>query len=186
MTRQPLDIYRDLLPSQITNNDTHIELLNTLIFYNLHINLKILNHETMKKTEILFVMAITLLFASCNSGGSNTNPKTYQEKIMSIQEIERSQPTNFLTASGNYNENFWGDILKVHGVIKNSATVATYKDAVVRVKYYSKTKTELGSKDYTIYEIFPPHSEIKFELEIKNYKDVNSLGWEVIKAIPTE
>ena len=103
---------------------------------------------------------------------------------MTIEEIERSQPTKFLNASGNYNENFWGNQIKVHGVIKNSATVASYKDAIVRVTYYSKTKTELIRKEYTIYENFPPHSEVKFELKIENYKDVNTIGWEVIQATP--
>ena len=82
----------------------------------------------------------------------------------------------------NYNENFWGDKIKVHGVVKNKATVATYKDAVVRVTYYSKTKTELGNKEYTIYEVFPPNSEVKFELKIENYKDVSTIGWDVIQA----
>ena len=121
------------------------------------------------------------VFKSGN-GSATTVSQTYQEKVMTVEEIERSQPTNFLTAEGNYNENFWGDKIKVHGVIKNKATVATYKDAVVRITYYSKTKTEIGSKDYTIYDIFPPHSEVKFELKINNYKDVKTIGWEVIQA----
>lgn len=125
------------------------------------------------------IIIVMIIISNMNKGGSG---QTYQEKVMTVEEIERSQPTNFLTADGNYNENFWGDIIKVHGVIKNTATVASYKEAVVRVTYYSKTKTELGSNEYTIYENFPPHSEVKFELEIKNYKDVNSIGWDVIQA----
>lgn len=124
-----------------------------------------------------------LWIADMDSGsGSSSSGETYQEKVMTIEEIEHSQPTKFLDASGNYNENFWGDQIKVHGVIKNTATVAAFKDAVVRVTYYSKTKTELGSKEYTIYENFPPHSEVKFELKIKSYKDVNAIGWDVIQA----
>jgi hypothetical protein len=125
------------------------------------------------------VIIAMIIIANMNKGGRG---QTYQEKVMTVEEIERSQPTNFLTADGNYNENFWGDKIKVHGVIKNTATVASYKDAVVRVTYYSKTKTELGSNEYTIYDNFPPHSEVKFELEIENYKDVNSIGWDVIQA----
>ena len=127
-----------------------------------------------------------LIIANQNSGdgGSYGSGGTYQEKIMTVEETERSQPATFLIADGNYNENFWGDKLKVHGVIKNTATVASFKDAVVRVTYYSKTKTDLGSKDYTIYDNFPPHSEIKFELKIENYKDVNSIGWTVLEATP--
>lgn len=108
--------------------------------------------------------------------------KSYHEKKMTIEDIENSEPLRFLNADGNYNKSFWGTKIKVHGNITNKATVATFKDAVVRITYYSKTKTILGSNDYTIYELFPPNSIKKFELKIKNYKDVNSIGWDVIKA----
>lgn len=128
---------------------------------------------------VLVIIFITGYFAN-NDVGVDT--ETYQEKVMTVEEIENSKPTNFLTASGDYNENFWGNKINVHGVIKNTATVATYKDAVVKITYLSKTKTVLGSEKYTIYETFPPNSTTQFELKIENYKDVNSIGWEVIKA----
>ncbi len=113
----------------------------------------------------------------------NHSDGTYQQKIMTVEEIERSQPTKFLNASGTYRENFWGDKFKIKCTIVNKATVAKFKDAVVRVTYYSKTKTALGSKDYTIYEAFPPNSEKTVDLKIENYKDVSTLGWDVVKAV---
>lgn len=133
---------------------------------------------------VIVIIAMIIISKMNSDGGdsTNTDSQTYQEKVMTVEEIERSQPTNFLTADGNYNRNFWGNKIKVHGKIKNNATVASYKDAVVRVTYYSKTKTELGSKEFTIYDIFPPHSEVMFELKIENYKDVNTIGWDVIEA----
>lgn len=118
-----------------------------------------------------------------STGGIGGTGESYQEKVMTVEEIEHSQPTSFLTADGKYNQNFWGTKIKVHGVIKNTATVASFKDAIVRVTYYSKTKTELGRKEYTIYENFPPHSEVKFELIIDNYQEVNTINWDVIQAI---
>jgi hypothetical protein len=118
-----------------------------------------------------------------SSGNSNNSPQTYQEKVMTIAEIEQSQPSQFLTADGNYNQNFLGTKLKVHGLIRNTATVASYKDAVVQVTYYSKTKTILGSEKYTIYETFAPHSTVNFELKIENYQDVSTIGWDVIDAV---
>lgn len=139
----------------------------------------------MKKITLgLTLASLILVITSCNSGGARADaePQNYQEKVMSVQEIENSQPANFLSAGGTYNESFFGDKLKVHGVIKNSATVATYKDAIVRITYYSKTKTELTSRQYTIYDFFPPHSEKHFELKIENYKDVSSIGWDVLEA----
>lgn len=132
---------------------------------------------------VIIVVALSVIDVD-SVGGQASSDKTYEEKVMSVEEIELSQPAKFLTADGEYNENFWGDKINVHGVITNKATAATYKDAVVRVTYYSKTKTELGSDEYTIYEIFAPNSTKKFELKISNYKDVNSIGWEVVSAVP--
>jgi hypothetical protein len=85
----------------------------------------------------------------------SNDASTYEEQKMTVEEIEKSQPANFLEASGNYNENFWGDKLKIHGEVTNKATVANYKDVVIHVIYYSETETELGSEDYTIFDIFP-------------------------------
>lgn len=137
---------------------------------------------TLKFFGFLTLLVIVLIAVANTNNTSDQGNESYVEKVMSVEEVEQSQPQNFLAASGNYNENFWGTKLKVHGLIKNNATVATYKDAVVKVTYYSKTKTALGSKEYIIYEVFDPHSEKPFELKIDNYKDVESIGWEVITA----
>lgn len=152
--------------------------------------------ETIKKKSgigktIIYIALVLLvvfggltLFYSINYSGGYGLDDSYEEKVMTIEEIERSQPTNFLSAEGTYKQNFWGDKIKVNCVITNRATVATYKDAVVRITYYTKTNTEIGSKDYSIYEVFPPNSTKTIELKIDNYKDVNSIGWAVIRASP--
>ena len=136
--------------------------------------------------QIIGIIALTLGLNACdnNSGIRANRETTYQEKVKTIEEIERSQPTTFLSVSGTYKQNFWSDKFTIHGVIKNAATVATYKDAVVIVSYFSKTKTKLASKNYTIYDFFPPHSEKTFELEVNNYKDLNSIGCDIEKATP--
>ena len=132
---------------------------------------------------IVVSFGIKVLVALVNSGGdSDSGKETYQEKVMTIEEIERSQPTKFLIASGNYNENFWGTKYEIHGTIKNTATVATYKDAVIKVKYYSKTETEMGSNSYTLYEVFTPQSTVNFEVKVEKYEGVNTIGWEVVQA----
>tara|TARA_Y100001934_G_C12362185_1_gene781375 strand:+ start:867 stop:1634 length:768 start_codon:yes stop_codon:yes gene_type:complete len=141
------------------------------------------------KTILIIAIVLFGIFATIkvvnnmNYGGSGYNSgDTYQEKVMTVEEIERSQPINFLSADGTYRENFWGDKFKVSCTITNTATVATYKDAVVRVTYYTKTKTVLGSNDYTVYETFPPTSTKTVEFKIDNYKNVNSIGWDIINA----
>jgi hypothetical protein len=132
------------------------------------------------------ILVIGLYFVNYYYNISNSSfipTESYEQKVMTVEEMEKATPVNFLNASGNYNENFWGNKIKVHGVINNTATVATYKDAVVRVTYYTKTNTEIATADYTIYDVFPPHSEVNFELKIDNYENVSTIGWDVISAL---
>jgi len=111
-----------------------------------------------------------------------TVTQTYEQKVMTVEEIERSEPTRFLTAEGKYNKNLLGDKIKIRGIIRSTATVASFKDVVLRITYLTKTKTKLGSNDHNIYEQVLPRSEVKFDLKVDNYKDVYSIGCEVVHA----
>ena len=140
----------------------------------------------MKKIITILSFAVLAMTSCNNSGSSSSNSsntqKSAEELKMVLEEQERISPTEYLSASGTYRENFWGDKIKVSCTITNTATVATYKDAVVRVTYFSKTNTNLGSNDYTIYETFSPNSSKTVELKIDNFQDVDSIGWSVISA----
>lgn len=132
---------------------------------------------------LLIVGYILLAFYYNNfTHQNNLGEQSYQEKIMTVEEMERAEPLKFLNADAEYNTNFWGNKFKIRGKIKNNATVATYKDAVVRITYYSKTKTEMGSKDFTIYETLPPNLATKFELKVDNYQGVQTIGCDVVDA----
>jgi len=115
---------------------------------------------------------------------SNSNPSNYYEQKITIEQTENSDPLRFLSVEGNYNESFWGTELKLKGKVTNRATIADYKDLVMRITYYSKTKSVIGTKDYTIYQVFQPNKVISFKLDIKNYKDVKSIGLDIVGAVP--
>jgi hypothetical protein len=134
---------------------------------------------------LIFIVVNALSHHPSSGSGTTTDTfkaNTYQEKIKTVEEIEREQPSRFLEASGTYNQNFWGDKMKVHGTIRNNATVANYKDVVVEVIFYSKTETELDRKRYKIYDLFPAHSSKPFELKIERPGACEKLGWEAVSA----
>ncbi len=136
---------------------------------------------------VLIVLSIVcgIYFSNnINVSEENVTSQAYSEQVLTIEEYEWSQPTNFLFANGTYSENFWGNKIKVNCEIANNATVATYKDVVVRITYFTKTKSVIGTKEYTIYEVFPPKTSKAISLKIENYKDVKSISWEVISALP--
>ncbi len=138
-----------------------------------------------KQLHLIGIFSLLLSLSACGQSGDSSSldkEDSYTEKVVSIEETELSQPTQFLKADGNYNKNLIGTKIKLHGTITNSASVATFKDAVVQITFYSSTQTELFNKNYTIYNYFPPHSTVEFELKTENYKDVESIGVAVVSA----
>lgn len=145
----------------------------------------------MKNNFFTLLILITIL-TSCNSGSTGSSsanesaqteiPKTPEQLRAELKQQEQSSSTEYLSADGTYKENFWGDKLKIKCIIHNKATLTSFKDIVVRVTFYTKTKTELGSKEYTIYEIVDANSDKTVDMKIDTYKDVASIGWDVVSA----
>ncbi len=148
-----------------------------------------------KKSNSALVIIIALVLGSAlawviidqveRRGGTSDDYSTgsnYETKKQSVAEIEASNPTKFLDADGYYNQNLLGTKLKVDGQIHNNATTTSYKDITVRVYFYAKTGTLLGSEDYTVYEVVKPNHSKSFKLKVTNYSNVQSIGWDVISA----
>jgi len=132
---------------------------------------------------VLFFIALAGMLSSCTSTPSSPQKtESYKEKVLSLEELERLNPADFLTVDGTYRENFWGDKLNIECKITNKANVATYKDAVVQVTYYTKTKTALSKKEFVVYEILAPNSTKTVALKVDNFKNVNSIDLNIVSA----
>lgn len=140
----------------------------------------------MKITKTIYLaLFITITFlTSCDNSGTASRQKSPEELRMELKQQEQTNPMEYLSIDGTYKENFWGDKFNITCTITNKASIATFKDAVLRVTYYTKTKTELGTKDYTVYEMFTPSSAKTIELKIDNFTDVESIGLDIVKALP--
>ena len=150
---------------------------------------------TVMKNKLFILLIATAVLISCNSGSGTTGdsssidaaqveiPKTPEQLRAELKQQEQAAPLEYLSADGTYKENFWGDKLKIKCTLHNKATLASYKDVVVRVTFYTKTNTELGSKEYTIYEIVNSNSDKTVDMKIDTYKDVATIGWDVVSAI---
>jgi len=118
----------------------------------------------MKKIQLMLLLIILFGMNSCN------------------YVTESSSPTKYLKVESTFNKNFWGDKINIKGTIINTAKSATYKDAVIRVKYLTKTNTVLHTSNYTIFEYFPPNSKVDFNLRIDNYTNTEGLEIVIINA----
>jgi hypothetical protein len=119
-----------------------------------------------------------------------TEPKTIQKsKVLSEEELkdqlyrkETVYPMENINVSYNWKINLAGNTI-VDGHIYNRATLAMYKNVTIKVKFYSKTGTLIGSDTFTVMEFLPPKSKISFKHKINGYwKDITKSDAEIMSA----
>lgn len=147
------------------------------------------NRSTRKTVLTLLSVVVGLavafsIVAFATHQSSSASAASYYSKIVSIEDTERLNPARFLSSAGTYRERLLAKKIRIDGEIVNRATVASYKDVTVKVTYYSKTKSVVSSSNHTLYEVFPPSSTKAFRLDVPNYRNVASIGWDVVAALP--
>lgn len=138
----------------------------------------------MKASFALFWLATTFAFVQCNRpyNSNNYSQASYEEKVMTVEEMERADPARFLKVDGKYKENFWGDKMKLDATVENTATVANFKDVVLEVKFYSTTETVLDTRRYVLYEYVPAHKKKFFSWKLDRPANCTKLGVDVVSA----
>ncbi|MBL7713499.1 MAG: DUF4339 domain-containing protein [Chitinophagaceae bacterium] len=136
---------------------------------------------------LLVVLLVGLLVAAgvyyANRLAGPVQQQSNTVGVMTVAETERSHPADFLSAATEYSENFGADQLNIRGIITNKATLATYKDAVIRVTCYSKDKAELSTQDHTLRERFAPNSRSGFAFQAARHPDAYSIAVALVGAV---
>ncbi len=131
--------------------------------------------------NLICVVIITLSFLGCQSNSSNNNV-TYQSAKMTLLQKEQATPISFLKiTNGTYKKNLL-DTWVIEGYVTSTATVANYKDVVITVSYYTKTKTLLGTQDFQQYEYVKPGSSVPFKIKSDGYQSTEIIGVDVKRA----
>lgn len=130
----------------------------------------------------LFLALLSVGCSSNSSRGYDSNP-TYEETKVSLEETEKQNPVSFLSSNGTYRKNLLGEWV-LEGKIVNSATIATYKDVVLVINFYSKTETVLGSERRILYEYYTPRQKKDFKIKIPGYRKAKKIGWNIESASP--
>lgn len=142
---------------------------------------------------ILIVVAAFFIIEEISSGNTLvedffTRPKTEAELRMELLSKEKNSPLTYLSLNQiNFEKKLLAFITNeasITGVVKNSASIAKYKDLRVRVNYYSATNTIFKSQDYVIYKYFPPQSHTPITLEVDFPDGFSKYGVEILGATP--
>ena len=105
-----------------------------------------------------------------------------KKKEMTVEETEKANPLRFISASGQSRETIFGKKFVLNMKIENSATVAKYKDVVVKIEYVNATNSVVTTEERRFDESFPPHSTKNYEFKITKPSESSKLRLSVIQA----
>ena len=129
--------------------------------------------------KILTFACCISFFISCNS--NNNSYPSYQSTKMSLEEKEKDYPTSFLRGNITYRKNLIGEWV-LEGTITNTATLAIFKDVILKISYYSKTQTPIGIEEKTLYDYFKPNSSQNFKIKTFGPEGTTTLNFQILSA----
>jgi hypothetical protein len=136
----------------------------------------------MKKNFLLSAFVLIFII-SCNDQNTSSKSKDpYKNSKLTIEQIEQQNPLRFLEVVGKDRHNLIGQTV-VKGEINNKATVVTYKDISVSIKFISKTGVVLEDDEEVIYEEVKPGSNINFKSKFFAPKGTEEVKMKIIKAV---
>jgi hypothetical protein len=131
-------------------------------------------------TRILFSI-LTMFLISCASSEPKVDAEKYEKAKESVGEQEKKDPVQFLTVSSTDRKNLIGQKV-VKGTVTNKASVASYKDIIVKVGFYSKTGVLLEEVKETVYEVVAPNHSASFKTKNFAPKGTDEVKVSIVSA----
>jgi hypothetical protein len=107
---------------------------------------------------------------------------------LDLKEKEKEIIRTLLSGSAKIERKNEGSLFKskyvkyLTGELKNKALIARAKDIKVKVTFISKTNTEIGSEEFTVYEFIEPGKSKSFKKRISITEDVAEFNWNILDA----
>lgn len=156
----------------------------------------------MKKILVPFLVGITLGTAGFFIGQTMGFDQGYQDcefayQYRSIEEIkqelkirEGENIASYLHGKAGIKKRDEGSLFQIKyvqyfsGTLTNDATVASAKDVKLKVDYFSKTNSKIGSQEITIYEYLLPGKSVDFSEKINVPENVEDFKFSIVEATP--
>lgn len=123
-----------------------------------------------------------MIFASCSGGSPGSGGKdTYAKSRESMEQVEQKNPARFLHAKIDTKKNLLGQTV-VRGTIISTASIVSYKDVTIILRFFSKTGALLEEDKDTVFETVGPGSSVKFKTKYFAPKATDSVSVTVTGA----
>lgn len=145
-----------------------------------------------EKITLILIYILTLTIIGCKEN----RQKTPAELKMELQMEENNNPLQYLKLenvtmqrnkikeAGLFSSAKYDGYL-ITGQVKNSASIAKFKDLKIKVELYSKTETVIDNKAYVFYEYYEPNSTKNFSIKIDAPSEMKNFRPFVVGATPS-
>ncbi len=135
------------------------------------------------KKYLLIGVALVVVFAACTTTEEKEKKSQdkYESSKLSLEELEKQSPLQFLSVAGNDKRNLLGQTV-VKGKVTNKAKMVTYKDVDIKLFFYSKTGTLLQEDQEVVYEAVAPGATVNFKSKYFAPKGTDSIAMKVVSA----
>jgi hypothetical protein len=154
----------------------------------------------MRILNSFLIFVVCLFFFSCGDSsslsiGDSLREKTPEELREELRKQEMTSPTEYMKLEGvtmkrnlvreaGFFRNAEYDGSLVEGSIKNNASIARFKDVIIVVDFYSKTETQIGQKEFVLYEYYEPNSNENFSLKVYPPAEMGTYRVSIKNATP--
>jgi hypothetical protein len=132
------------------------------------------------KQILIAVMLCCIISCQQNDKEAKFNAHTYQEQKISLAGRERQNPKEFLKLFGDDHRNIWGKTV-FKGTIKNTATIAVFKDVRVKLLYYKKGSLVANHEEFFNDDI-TPNDSFDFKAKYKTPRGTDSVAAYIMSA----
>lgn len=137
----------------------------------------------MKWICILITVCCTFFIACSNKEEKTSlNKNEYEQQKESLLDKEKKNPTKFLQVTGDDKRNIWGKTV-YKGVVKNTASVCSYKNIRVKLLYY-KEGSLVTNHEELFKETLAPGNEFEFKAKYKTPRGTDSVYASIMSATP--
>jgi len=136
---------------------------------------------------ILLVLSLLTYIIYANNQTRYLSPfstvKPAEEIKTEVLQTEKQNPVSYISERTSNRQNLLGQTV-LEGTLTNAATVANFKDVMLKVDFFSKTNTIIATENVSIYEQINPGQTISYKKKIYVSKDVANVHITVIGATP--
>ncbi len=130
--------------------------------------------------NLIAVSLLSLTAISC--GPKNQKPSAqYEQKKASLEDMERDSPLRFLSVSGSHRGNLVNQTV-VEGEITNKATVVSYKNISLQIKFLDNEGSVIEKQKKVLDETVKPGAAIEFKIKTSHVKGANAVNIDITDA----